>query len=585
MTDDHRRFEEYVGRLANDFEFFSQELWEAVGLPELAEHQRQMARWLQTGPRRRGVRAFRGASKTWVTLAYCIWRLFKNPDDRIMLVSKSEKHSKDSLHMVRKWIGSVPWLAHLAPDKEKNQRDSAVQFDVGPSKSDRTPSFSAYGIGGQLTGARSTCIVSDDVETAQNTLTLEMRQRLREEVKEFENILIPGGDIVVLGTPHHEESLYDKLVDGGYAFRSWPARYPTEKEQVKDVSPDILEAMARGAVAGESTWPTRFDVDELMEREASAGRSTFAMQYMMITTLGDELRYPLTLRDLIVFPVQRDKAPVTIAWGQTNDRGGTTRCQDIVSLGFGNDGFFAPIMYDNDWAPYTGTKMWIDPSGRGVDKTAYAVISHCHGFLYVKACAGIAGGYGREVLEELAAVARTHRVREIIVEDNFGQGMFAELFRPVIHKYFEEPSEDFPGGWGASVDTQRVTMQKELRIIQALEAPMNQHRIVVHPDVAANQDLQRQITRLTRQRNCLQHDDELDALASCVASWHEVMATDITQSKQRHEEAQFEAMLQEHYKKVGGLDRSPKWFDHTGGKRAEDPMFESIKSKDSGREM
>ena len=570
MNDDRKRLEQYIEKLAGNFEFFCQELWEAVGLPDLAKHQRQIANWLQNGPRRRGVRAFRGASKTWVTLAYCLWRLFRDSNDRIMLVSKSEKHSKDSLHMVRKWITSVPWLNHMAP--KKGQRDSAIQFDIGPSKEDRTPSFSAYGIGGQLTGARASCIVSDDVETAQNTLTLEMRQRLREEVKEFENILIPGGDIVILGTPHHEESLYDKLVDGGYKFRSWPARYPTEKELVADVAPEVIEEMHSGAEVGESLWPTRFNTEELIEREASAGRSTFAMQYMMITSLGDELKYPLRLSDFIVFPVQRDRAPVTIAWGRTNDRGGTTRCEDIASLGFGTDGFYAPIMYDQEWDRYTGTKMWIDPSGRGADKTAYAIVSHCRGFLYIKACAGISGGYGREVLEELASVAKKHNAREILIEDNFGQGMFAELFRPVIRQYFEEPTEKNENGWGASIDTVRVTRQKEVRIIEALEGPMNQHRIVIAPDVAQDQELQRQITRITRQRNCLQHDDQIDALASCVAEWTEVMSTDIGKTKERYEQEQFDALLTEHYRKAGdSRGYGPRWFDHKMGQRKTKP--------------
>ena len=570
MNDDRKRLEQYIEKLAGNFEFFCQELWEAVGLPDLAKHQRQIANWLQNGPRRRGVRAFRGASKTWVTLAYCLWRLFRDSNDRIMLVSKSEKHSKDSLHMVRKWITSVPWLNHMAP--KKGQRDSAIQFDIGPSKEDRTPSFSAYGIGGQLTGARASCIVSDDVETAQNTLTLEMRQRLREEVKEFENILIPGGDIVILGTPHHEESLYDKLVDGGYKFRSWPARYPTEKELVADVAPEVIEEMHSGAEVGESLWPTRFNTEELIEREASAGRSTFAMQYMMITSLGDELKYPLRLSDFIVFPVQRDRAPVTIAWGRTNDRGGTTRCEDIASLGFGTDGFYAPIMYDQEWDRYTGTKMWIDPSGRGADKTAYAIVSHCRGFLYIKACAGISGGYGREVLEELASVAKKHNAREILIEDNFGQGMFAELFRPVIRQYFEEPTEKNENGWGASIDTVRVTRQKEVRIIEALEGPMNQHRIVIAPEVAQDQELQRQITRITRQRNCLQHDDQIDALASCVAEWTEVMSTDIGKTKERYEQEQFDALLTEHYRKAGdSRGYGPRWFDHKMGQRKTKP--------------
>ena len=108
---------ELISRLANDFEFFLETLWTEIGLPPIAEHQRWIARFLQDGPRRRGIRAFRGASKTFVTLGYATWRLFRNPNERVLIISKSEKHSKDSLYMVRKWIGQVPWLQHMTPDR------------------------------------------------------------------------------------------------------------------------------------------------------------------------------------------------------------------------------------------------------------------------------------------------------------------------------------------------------------------------------------------------------------------------------------------------------------------------------------
>lgn len=559
------QFRQYVERLAGDFSFFLHELWISVGLPPPAEHQNQIAKYLQSGPRRRGVRAFRGASKTWVTLAYSLWRLFRDPNERVMIVSKSEKHSKDSLHMARKWIGSVPWLSHLEPDKGKNQRDSAVQFDVGPSSSDRTPSFSAYGVGGQITGARSSVIISDDVETAQNTLTLELRSRLREEIKELDSVIIPGGDIIILGTPHHEESLYDKLASSGYAFQSWPARFPTQKERVPDLSPEIIDAIdADESLVGRGIWAERFDEEELIEREASLGRSTFAMQYMMITELGDELKYPLKLSDLMVFPVQRDKAPMTIAWGMTNDRGGTTRCQDIPSLGFGTDGCYAPIMYDNEWGKYTGTKAWIDPSGRGKDRTAICIVSHLNGTLYIHETIGVSAGYSHETLVLLATLCRTYGVREVYIEDNFGQGMFAELFRPVLRSFFQDPCDAYPDGWGASIDSVRVSGQKEIRIINSLEPGFNSHRIVVSPKVAENQDLQRQITRITRQRGCLQHDDEIDAMASCVAQWREVLSIDPGDAVEARKDRWIEDQLDAHYKATGRTKPGPRWFDHSG---------------------
>jgi len=555
---------QYVGRLAEDFRFFLAELWLEVGLPDPARHQVDMADWLQTGPRRRGVKAFRGASKTWITIAYCLWRLFIDSGERIMLVSKSEAHSKSSLHMARQWIKQVRFLQHLSPDKKSGQRDAATMFDIGPCKHDRTASFTAYGIGGQLTGARASVIVSDDVETAQNTLTLEMRQRLREQVTEFENILIPGGDILILGTPHHEETLLDRLTEGGYTFRAWPARIPPEGMEVEGIAPLYEVMLSEGCEKGDPVWPERFTHQELSEREAAEGRSVFAMQYMLQSQMADDIRYPLRLKDLIIFPMTRDKAPVTIAWGTHNDRGGPTRLEEIPSLGFGTDGFFSPIMYDERWMPYSGTKMSIDPSGRGEDKTAYAVVSYLNGYLWVKAVGGFDGGFSEQVLEGLAYQARLHNARQVIVEENLGAGMFTQLFEPVLQRFFTEPGEDseYPDGWAASVEDVRVTGQKELRIIGAMEPPMNQHRVIFHPDVAHNQDLQKQMTRLTKDRGCLRHDDEIDALSLCINQWQDYMSTDPKKHAEERYQRFLEDELREHYGAMGIAGQEPRWFTH-----------------------
>ena len=562
---DNEAIRKYVEHLARDFEFFCQELWEDIGLPMLAEHQRQMSRWLQFGPRRRGIRAFRGASKTWVTLAYCIWRLFTNPNERVLLVSKSEKHSKDSLFMVRRWISQVQWLQHLAPDKRGGQRDSATKFDVGPSDNDRIPSFTAASIGGQIVGLRSTCVIGDDCETGENTLTLEQRDRLRHQVTEFDNIIIPGCDIIFLGTPHHPESLYDKLADSGYSFQSWPARYPTDGEDIPDLADDLVEAMNSGEVKpGDPVWGSRFTDQELLEREASEGRSTYAMQYMMLTHLGTGLDCPLKLKDFMVFPVMRDKAPMTIAWGTTNDRGGTTRLEEVTSYGLGTDGFYAPIFYDDDWANYTGTKMWIDPSGAGKDLTGYAIVSHLNGYLHVKAVGGLEGGYTNTTLEGLAMQARLHNVREIYCEDNFGQGMFLNLFQPVLARHFAPVEDDeYPEGWGATLEGYRVHGQKEIRIIQALEPVMIQHRCLLDPSVAENQELQAQLTRITRDRNCLRHDDMVESLAMCVKMWEDTMRSDPEIGAARRREQVMIDKVNSHYAAMGlstlGKNR---WFEH-----------------------
>ena len=548
---------EYVERLAKEFPFFLSELWREIGLKSIPKHHKEIAEYLQHGTNRRGILAWRGASKTWVTIAYCCWRLFTNArHERITYVSKSERAAKESLYLARKWIGQARFLQHLVPDRKAGQRDSALMFDVNGTDPDRTPSFCAYGITGQITGSRSTCIVADDVETSENTLTLDMRKRLRDQVAEFENILIPGGDVVYLGTPHHEETLYEHLIRGGYRFMAWPVSHPGEAGCGCQLGP-----MFADMEAGDLCWPERFGREELAAREAAEGRSKYQMQYLLTWKVGDENRTPLRLADFIVFAMDRDKAPMTIAWGATNSAGQSTRIESIPSLGFGTDGYQAPIMFDKDWAKYTGTRMWVDPSGKGEDETAFAIVSHMNGYLWCKAVGGLPGGYSPSTLDELVQVAKRHGVTDLYVEDNFGQGMMAQLLEPYLQREFTEPGTDAlnPDGWACSVETVRVSGQKETRIIDNLEPILNQHRLVIHPEVAQDEVLQHQLTRITRQRGCLDHDDRVEALAMAVWLWKKDMAQDPERAVERSRQRAIEDELRRVYSEYSPKGR--RWFN------------------------
>ena len=50
---------------------------------------------------------------------------------------------------------------------------------------------------------------------------------------------------------------------------------------------------ANDLLIGEPTDPNRFSEFDLLEREASYGRSGFALQFMLDTRLSDAERYPL----------------------------------------------------------------------------------------------------------------------------------------------------------------------------------------------------------------------------------------------------------------------------------------------------
>jgi hypothetical protein len=472
-----------------------------------------------------------------------------------MVVSASKQRADDFSTFVMKLIKEMPLLQHLKP--KRGQRDSKIAFDVGPANTAHAPSVTSRGISGQLAGSRATRIVADDCEIPNNSATEDMRDKLMKAVSEFEAILVPEGDtqIVFLGTPQTEESIYRKLYrDRGYPCRIWPARIPM-KDKVDDYE-ELLSPMIVGN-EWEPTDPRRFTEQDLNERQAAYGKSGFMLQFMLDTTMSDAEKYPLKTGDLIVTEVDMDMAPERIMYGS-----GPEQQLQLPCVGLSGDRWYRPKLESFGKVPggWSGCAMAIDASGKGLDETGYAIVKAHHGKLYLVDSGGYMGGYDEhKVLRPLLEKARHHGVNMIILEDNFGQGMLEQLLRPLMAKIHT-----------CKIESVRHNTMKESRIISTLEPVMNSHRLVVDNRVV-NKDMEQvredlryslfhQMTRLTNERGALKHDDRLDALAMVVAYWTKVLGQDEDEMIQERNMELLETELEIHMEHLLGGSRA----DHRG---------------------
>lgn len=522
-----------------DFRNFLYLVWQHLALPEPTPIQYDLAAYLQNGPKRCVIQAFRGVGKSFVTSAFVIHQLLLDPSKNILVVSSSKQRADDFTTFTLRLIEGMEILAHLRP--REDQRKSKIAFDVGPAPPSQSPSVVSKGITSQITGSRADLIVADDVESANNSLTQMMRDKLGESVKEFDAVLKPDGRIVYLGTPQTEASLYATLPERGYETRIWPARYPEARLRESygsRLAPVIAGKLdADPNLVGKPTDPRRFSEIDLMEREMSFGRSGFALQFMLDTSLSDLDRYPLKLSDIIVTECDLETAPEKLVWGKDRP------CPELPCVGLNGDRWFRVVaMVDaSNPKPYAGSVMSIDPSGRGSDETAYAVVKMLNGFLHVTEAGGVPGGYDERTMKELVDIARRNKVNHIVVESNFGDGMFTELLKPHLR-----------AGHNCFIEEVRHSVQKEKRIIDTLEPVLNQHRLVVDSRVvqrdyetaktterSIHYSLFYQLSRVVRAKGALVHDDRLDALAIAVAYWTEQMAQDADERiKTAREEAQ-----------------------------------------------
>ena len=533
--------------LQDDFKLFLTALWEQLDLPPPTRAQFSIADYLQYGPKRLQIQAFRGVGKSWITGAFVLWTLFKDPEKKIMIISASKERADNMSIFLQKLIIETPWLSHLQP-KSDEARWSRISFDVACSPH-QAPSVKSVGITGQLTGSRADLMVLDDIEVPGNSMTEMMREKLLQLCTEAESILTPKADsrICYLGTPQTVFTVYRKLAERSYRPFVWPARYPRKLSQYEGlIAPQLQEDIDQGAKEWDVTDPDRFSGDDLIEREASMGRSNFMLQFMLDTSLSDAEKFPLKMADLVVTSVNPTKAPESVVW--CSDPANVIK--ELSTVGLPGDYFYKPMQLVGEWEDYQETICSVDPSGRGSDETTAAFISQRNGFLYLHEMRAYRDGYSDSTLLDILKGCKKFNVSSLLIESNFGDGIVAELFK----KHLQNTKQ------AIHIEETRANVRKEDRIIDSLEPVMNQHRLIVDKsviewDYSSNPDeapekrllymLFYQMSRMCREKYAVKHDDRLDALAQGVQYFTEALSISAERQMAQRKLEDWNSMLED----------------------------------------
>ena len=534
--------------LQDDFKLFLQALWSELDLPNPTRAQYAIADYLQHGPKRLQIQAFRGVGKSWITGAFVLWTLFNDAEKKIMIISASKERADNMSIFLQKLIIETPWLAHLRP-KSDDSRWSRISFDVACSPH-QAPSVKSVGITGQLTGSRADLMILDDIEVPGNSMTEFMREKLLQLCTEAESILTPKNDsrIMFLGTPQTTFTVYRKLAERAYKPFVWPARYPRKVTQYEGLlAPQLVEDIDGGAEPWQVT-DDRFDNEDLIEREASMGRSNFMLQFMLDTSLSDAEKFPLKCSDLIVTSVNPTTAPESIVWCSDPQN----VIKDLPTVGLPGDYFYSPMQLQGTWDPYQETICSVDPSGRGSDETAAAYISQRNGFLYLHDMRAYRDGYSDNTLLDILKGCKKYGVTKLLIETNFGDGIVSELFK----KHMVQTKQ------GIDIEEVRANVRKEDRIIDSLEPILNQHRLIIDRNVIewdfkSNPDrppeerllymLFYQMSRMCREKGAIRHDDRIDCLAQGVQYYTDAMGISALEAIKDRKRNEWNSMLEEFF--------------------------------------
>tara|TARA_R100001463_G_scaffold8400_1_gene25761 strand:- start:2313 stop:4034 length:1722 start_codon:yes stop_codon:yes gene_type:complete len=531
-------------KIKGDFRVFLSLVWKELDLPKPTRAQLAIAEYLQHGPKRLQISAFRGVGKSWISAAFVLWTLFKDPDKKIMVISASKERADNFSIFCQKLIVDIDWLTFLEPSSA-DQRWSRISFDVGPAKPHQAPSVKSVGITGQMTGSRADLMIFDDVEVPANSATDMQREKLLQLVSESESILTPDEDsrILFLGTPQSTFTIYRKLAERSYRPFVWPARYPKDLSKYEGLlAPQLVADIEQGVEAWAPT-DTRFIEHDLLEREAAMGRSNFMLQFMIDTSLSDAEKFPLKFQDLIVTPLGEECAE-RYAWSADP----RYMIKELNPVGLPGDRFYAPMYIEEGVCPYDETIVSVDPSGRGTDETVAVVLSQCNGYIFVRDMRAFKEGYSDRTLQSIVRMGKKYKASTMLIESNFGDGAIAELMKRHLIQL----------NAGMHVEETRATVRKEERIIDTLEPVMNQHKLIIDPkvweyDYSSNPNeaperrleyqLGYQMSRICREKGAIKHDDRVDALSQGVQWYIDALAQSAAKNLSIRKNEEWSAML------------------------------------------
>lgn len=204
----------------------------------------------------------RGHGKSSImSVIYPLWlSLFEKRQD-ICIISASEGLA-------------VEWLRKIKRELEYNERIHDFFGDLKSEKwseshiilnNNAKVQLRARGAGGQIRGFRPDTVICDDIETDESVESEEQRKKLKNWLfKACLNTLLPGGQLVIIGTIIHPLSVLNDLLSADNAWTK--KKYQAYKDGKQE--------------SGYELWPALWNHERLQVRKREIGTWAFASEFL-----------------------------------------------------------------------------------------------------------------------------------------------------------------------------------------------------------------------------------------------------------------------------------------------------------------
>lgn len=188
-----------------------------VGKDKLTEQHSRWIREVWESEDHSSLQAHRGGYKTTaITEIGSIWWLLFHPSDRIALIRKPYTEAAKTLKTIARYmkleiLQSLFLFAHGFRPKAITEKENSLVFNFKRTIT-KEGSLDAYGVDGSITGNHYDKIICDDIIILKDRLSKAERENTKEFVRELmTNIIDPGKQMIVVGTPWHPKDAWEIL--------------------------------------------------------------------------------------------------------------------------------------------------------------------------------------------------------------------------------------------------------------------------------------------------------------------------------------------------------------------------------------
>lgn len=484
----------------------------------------RIADWLDKPNPVKVLLCHRGIGKSSTLAPYNACRFYNDPNYQILHQSESDPSARKISRATQSILRRHPLTKDLLPPGKMDVERWNIN-DINLLADPLHSSMLAKGIMSNVTGSRADEVQNDDVEVPRNITSPELREKLRDRLDEQTHILVPGGKKLYVGTPHTYDSIYTEQISKGadvliiklFEKEKRFTKVEAGKPHYVGFTPEVVfigihestELLEEGVhyhvqnnhiifaseydgivdcYAGVS-WPERFTPQDILTRRRETR-----------TINAWDSQYQLHAKPITKSRLDPDRIRVYDVEPTIIDANGE------VTMMLGNTRIIGASAV---WDPSTGKIK--------ADASAFTLLfTDAKGHLYWHVCKGLTGEIavfgehdtivGGQVIQ-ICDLVEKYNIPSIIIETNGIGGFAPTLLRQALKSR----------GLRCGVIENHETRNKQIRILEAIESPLQSRFLWAHISVADedNSPVFEQMRSFNPEVSD-QPDDYIDSLAGAI---------------------------------------------------------------------